>query len=138
MAGETLTGWPDPMGPPRARAVSSVSLEGPSSLTAAAALDSLVGQISGASWGLLPCPRGRELRPREEEGQGTPASALILDTLCPDPGALRLSGSPAPWLQAVVEIVPQPEPLTRVTSTWPRARHGTVTDAQEKYDSGGE
>lgn len=47
--------------------------------------------------------QGAELRPREEKEQVTPASALILDMMCLDPGTPGLGRSPPPWLQAVVD-----------------------------------
>lgn len=96
----------------------------------------LCRSLEPSAGGHLPSWQGGKLRPGKEEEQDTPASVRILDTLGLDPGTLRLSTSPTLWLQAMVLVVPQPEPFTLVTSTWPRARRGMVTDAQEKCDSG--
>lgn len=57
-------------------------------------------QISGASIFRL-CRE--QSGPRKEKEQGTPASVLILNMMCLDPGTPGLGRSLYLWLQAVVE-----------------------------------
>lgn len=74
----------------------------------------------------------KKAEPGGEEEQATPASALVLDMICLDPGAHPCGFRP--WWRLWLSLIHS----LHVTSTWPRAWQVTVTDAQERCDSGDE